>query len=104
MHMHDTRGMALANCLVGLDYGVRIFDTSVAGIGGCPYAPGASGNLATEDLVNLLHRLGVRTGIEMDSLLSAGLLAQSLLGRPLPGRALQALSAGRQSLQADEDA
>ena len=96
MHMHDTRGLALANCVVGLDMGVTTFDASIAGLGGCPYAPGASGNLATEDLVYTLHRMGVQTGVDLDRLAEAGLLAQQLLGRRLPGRALQALVAQRQ--------
>lgn len=95
MHMHDTRGTALANCLVGLEYGVTTFDASVAGLGGCPYAPGASGNLATEDLVNLLHGMEIETGVDLDKLVDAGLLAQELLGRTLPSRALQALAARR---------
>lgn len=95
MHMHDTRGTALANCLVGLQSGITTFDASIAGLGGCPYAPGASGNLATEDLVNLLHAMGIETGINIDRLVDAGLLAQQLLGRPLPSRALQALAARR---------
>ena len=96
MHMHDTRGLALANCVVGLDMGVTTFDASIAGLGGCPYAPGASGNLATEDLVYTLHRMGVETGVDLDRLAEAGVLAQKLLGRKLPGRALQALAAERQ--------
>ncbi len=95
MHMHDTRGGALANCVVGLEKGIRTFDASLAGLGGCPYAPGASGNLATEDLVYMLHGMGIETGIDLDALVTAGLLAQQLLGRKLPGRALQALSASR---------
>ena len=90
MHMHDTRGMALANCVVGLEYGVSTFDSSVAGLGGCPYAPGASGNLATEDLVTMLHGMGIETGVDLDALVAAGRLAGKMLGRPLPGRALQA--------------
>jgi hydroxymethylglutaryl-CoA lyase len=95
LHMHDTRGCALANCLVGLERGVTTFDASIAGLGGCPYAPGASGNLATEDLVYMLHGMGIETGVDLDRLVDAGLLAQRLLGRTLPGRALQALAAGR---------
>mgnify|MGYP002885624648 CR=1 FL=1 len=97
MHMHDTRGTALANCTVGLEYGVSTFDASVGGLGGCPYAPGASGNLATEDLVNMLHEMGIETGVSLDALVDAGLLAQELLGRPLAGRALKACAAGRDS-------
>lgn len=93
MHMHDTRGTALANCLVGLQMGITTFDASVGGLGGCPYAPGASGNLATEDLVYMLDGLGVETGVNLDRLVAAGLFAQELLGRPLPGRALRALAA-----------
>lgn len=95
MHMHDTRGTALANCVVGLECGITTFDASVAGLGGCPYAPGASGNLATEDLVYMLHGMGVETGIDLDRLADAGALAQRLLGRKLSGRALQALTASR---------
>ncbi|MCA9544869.1 MAG: hydroxymethylglutaryl-CoA lyase, partial [Myxococcales bacterium] len=93
MHMHDTRGTALANCLVGLEHGITTFDASVAGLGGCPYAPGASGNLATEDLVYMLNAMGVDTGVDLEKLVAAGALAQELLGRTLPGRALQALAA-----------
>ncbi|MEE2786197.1 MAG: hydroxymethylglutaryl-CoA lyase [Myxococcota bacterium] len=104
MHMHDTRGMALANCLVGLEYGIRTFDSSIAGLGGCPYAPGASGNLATEDLVLMLHRLGIKTGIDIDNVVRAGLMAQAILGRTLPGRALQAFAAERRASAGDVDA
>lgn len=86
LHMHDTRGTALANVLVGLELGVRDFDASVGGVGGCPYAPGASGNLATEDLVFMLHGMGVETGIDMDKLLAAGNVAEQVIGRPLPGK------------------
>jgi hydroxymethylglutaryl-CoA lyase len=90
LHLHDTRGTALANALVGLELGVRDFDASVAGIGGCPYAPGAAGNLATEDLVYMLHGLGVKTGIDFDLLLEAGRVAETVVGRPLPGKVHQA--------------
>lgn len=90
LHLHDTRGTALANALVGLDLGMRDFDSSVAGIGGCPYAPGAAGNLATEDLVYMLNGLGVQTGIDLDLLIEAGRVAESVVGRPLPGKVHQA--------------
>ncbi len=90
LHMHDTRGTALANVLVGLEAGLITFDASVGGLGGCPYAPGASGNLATEDLVYLLHGMGYETGIDWPLLIAAGELAQKLVGHRLPGKALQA--------------
>jgi hydroxymethylglutaryl-CoA lyase len=86
LHLHDTRGTALANALVGLELGVRDFDASVGGVGGCPYAPGAAGNLATEDLVYLLHGMGVATGIDLDKLILAGNIAEQVIGHPLPGK------------------
>ncbi len=90
LHMHDTHGTALANCVVGLEAGVRIFDTSIGGMGGCPYAPGAAGNLATEDLVSMLDDMGIQSGVSLDKLVEAGALAEELIGRKLPGRRLQA--------------
>lgn len=95
LHFHDTRGTALANVVAGLEAGVTIFDASLGGMGGCPYAPGAAGNLATEDLVYLLHGLGVKTGIDLDKLVDAGALAQKILGKELPGRYLKASLAKR---------
>ncbi len=95
LHMHDTRGTALANVLAGLEGGVTTFDSSVGGLGGCPYAPGASGNLATEDLVYMLRGMGHETGVDFERLLAAGALAEELVGRPLPGKALQAERAAR---------
>ncbi|MCA9581844.1 MAG: hydroxymethylglutaryl-CoA lyase [Myxococcales bacterium] len=86
LHLHDTRGTALANVVVGLELGIRTFDASVAGLGGCPYAPGAAGNLATEDLVYTLHGMGVGTGIELDRLWEAGQVAEAIVGRELPGK------------------
>ncbi|HVK71061.1 MAG TPA: hydroxymethylglutaryl-CoA lyase [Polyangium sp.] len=86
LHLHDTRGTALANILVGLELGVRDFDASVGGLGGCPYAPGAAGNVATEDLVYMLHGMGIETGIDLDKLIEAGNVAERVLGRPLPGK------------------
>jgi hydroxymethylglutaryl-CoA lyase len=97
MHMHDTRGTALANVLMGLEMGIRNFDASVAGMGGCPYAPGAAGNLATEDLVYLLQGMGITTGIDLDRLVEAGKVAESVVGRSLPGKVHQA---GVRSLRA----
>jgi hydroxymethylglutaryl-CoA lyase len=88
--MHDTRGTALANVLAGLDLGLRTFDASIGGLGGCPYAPGASGNLATEDLVYMLRGMGLDTGVDFDKLVAAGALAQRLVKRRLPGKTLQA--------------
>lgn len=90
LHFHDTRGTALANCLVGLELGIRDFDASVAGLGGCPYAPGAAGNLATEDLVFMLHGMGIGTGVDLDLLIEAGRVAETVVGRPLPGKVHQA--------------
>ncbi|HUL58163.1 MAG TPA: hydroxymethylglutaryl-CoA lyase [Anaeromyxobacteraceae bacterium] len=90
LHMHDTRGTALANVLVGLEEGVSTFDASIGGLGGCPYAPGAAGNLATEDLVYMLHGMGYETGVDWRKLVAAGALAERLVGRKLPGKALQA--------------
>lgn len=86
LHMHDTRGTALANILAGLQFGVRTFDASVAGLGGCPYAPGASGNAASEDLVYMLEAMGYDTGVDLDALSEAGVFIEDALGRALPGR------------------
>jgi hydroxymethylglutaryl-CoA lyase len=96
LHLHDTRGTALANVLAGLEEGITTFDAAVGGLGGCPYAPGASGNLATEDLVYMLHGQGLETGVDFGRLVGAGALAQRLVGRRLPGKALQAALAARQ--------
>jgi hydroxymethylglutaryl-CoA lyase len=90
LHMHDTRGTALANILVGLELGVRDFDASVGGLGGCPYAPGAAGNVATEDLVYMLHGMGIATGVDLDKLVEAGRAAESIVGRSLPAKVLKA--------------
>ena len=86
LHLHDTRGTALANVLVGLQAGVTTFDASVAGLGGCPYAPGAAGNLATEDLVYTLDGMGIETGIDLEKLWQAGQVAEAIVGRELPGK------------------
>ena len=86
LHLHDTRGTALANALVGLDMGIRTYDASVGGLGGCPYAPGAAGNLATEDLVYMLDGLGVSSGVDLNRLWEAGQVAKAVVGRELPGK------------------
>ncbi len=86
LHLHDTRGTALANVLIGLQSGVTTFDASVAGLGGCPYAPGAAGNLATEDLVYTLQGMGIETGIDLEKLWEAGQVAEAIVGRELPGK------------------
>ena len=90
LHLHNTRGTGLANVLVGLDAGVTQFDSSVGGLGGCPYAPGATGNIVTEDLVHMLEDMGVATGVDLDRLLDASALAQEIVGRELPSQVLRA--------------
>lgn len=91
LHFHDTRGTALANVLAGLDYGVTTFDSSAGGLGGCPFAPGAAGNLATEDLLYMLNGLGVETGISLDRIVRASLFIESRIGHRLPSRYVQAV-------------
>jgi hydroxymethylglutaryl-CoA lyase len=86
LHLHDTRGTALANALIGLDMGIRTYDASVGGLGGCPYAPGAAGNLATEDLVYMLDGMGIRSGVDLPRLWEAGQVAKAIVGRELPGK------------------
>lgn len=86
LHLHDTRATALTNAYAAYGMGVRRFDTSVGGLGGSPFAPGAGGNLATEDLVLLFHDLGIDTGVDLEALLQAGASLSSLIGRSLPSR------------------
>ena len=90
LHFHDTRGTALANTLAALEAGVHTFDASAGGLGGCPYAPGATGNVATEDLVYMLNGLGVQTGVDLDALLRASSFIEEKVGRALPSRFYQA--------------
>jgi hydroxymethylglutaryl-CoA lyase len=94
-HFHDTYGQALANTLASLQMGVWQFDTSVAGLGGCPYAKGATGNVATEDVVYMLHGMGIETGINLDALIDAGQFISEHLGRPSGSRVAKALLAKR---------
>jgi hydroxymethylglutaryl-CoA lyase len=89
-HFHDTRGTALANVVAGLEAGVRTFDSSTGGTGGCPYAPGAAGNLATEDLVYLLDAAGYEHGVDLEKVLDAARFITSALGRPLTTKVGQA--------------
>ncbi|MFB5165552.1 hydroxymethylglutaryl-CoA lyase [Parageobacillus toebii] len=92
MHFHDTRGTALANILISLEMGITTFDSSLGGLGGCPYAPGASGNVATDDLVYMLHGMDIATGIDVGRLTEAALFIQEKIGRPLSSRYLQTIS------------
>jgi hydroxymethylglutaryl-CoA lyase len=95
-HFHDTYGQALANVYASLEMGVARFDSSVAGLGGCPYAKGATGNVATEDVVYLLHGLGIETGIDMDKLIDAGQFISHAIGKPYGSRAGKALAVKRE--------
>jgi hydroxymethylglutaryl-CoA lyase len=90
LHFHDTRGTALANVLIGLSLGFHTIDSAVGGLGGCPYAPGASGNLATEDLVYMLHGMGIETGIDLDALVACSAKLAALVGHELPSKYLKA--------------
>ncbi|MCR2793464.1 hydroxymethylglutaryl-CoA lyase [Microbacterium sp. zg.Y625] len=92
VHFHDTYGQALANAYAALEAGVRTFDASAGGLGGCPYAPGATGNLATEDLVWMLHGLGIDTGVDLDSLIETSVWMAQVLGRPAPSGVVRALA------------
>jgi hydroxymethylglutaryl-CoA lyase len=86
LHLHDTRGTALVNAYAALQRGVRRFDTAVGGLGGSPFAPGAAGNLATEELVALLDDMGVESGIDVERLVAVAALVSELVGRPVPSR------------------
>lgn len=103
LHFHDTRGMALANVLTALDYGVSTFDAAAGGLGGCPYAPGATGNLATEDLVYMLHGLGVHTGVDLEALVAASAFLEPRIGHALPSRCYQALRRARTTHRKKEE-
>ncbi|WP_433081935.1 hydroxymethylglutaryl-CoA lyase [Dactylosporangium sp. CA-052675] len=90
LHFHNTRGTALANILTAMRLGITEFDASVGGLGGCPYAPGATGNVATEEVVHMLHDMGYDTGVDLGALLEAARLAQEIVGRELPSGVLKA--------------
>ena len=93
LHFHDTYGQALVNILVGLENGVRIFDSSVGGLGGCPYSKGATGNVATEDLIHCLHSLGMQTGVSLAKMAEIGAWVSAELERPNDSRAGKAVLA-----------
>ena len=90
LHTHDTRAMAIPNILAAMECGVTNFDASIGGLGGCPFAPGASGNVCTEDLVHCLHAMGVATGVDLDRLLAVSRRVQQVIGRALPGQIVKA--------------
>jgi hydroxymethylglutaryl-CoA lyase len=95
LHTHDTRAMAIPNILAAMECGVTHLDSSIGGLGGCPFAPGASGNVCSEDLVHALHAMGVETGIDLDKLLAASRRVQEIVGRTLPGQIIKAGTATR---------
>jgi hydroxymethylglutaryl-CoA lyase len=90
LHFHNTRGTGLANVLAALELGVADFDASVGGLGGCPYAPGATGNIATEELVHMVEDMGVGTGIDLEAMIQAAAAAERIIGRQLPSQVLRA--------------
>jgi hydroxymethylglutaryl-CoA lyase len=102
VHCHDTYGQGLVNTLAAFEAGVRVADTSAGGLGGCPYAPGATGNLATEDLVYALHGAGVRTGVDLGALVDVSAWMATQLGRPSPSRVVRATLAKRAAAAASE--
>ena len=95
LHFHDTYGRGLANTVAAMQAGATQFDGSVGGLGGCPYAPGASGNVATEDMVSMLERMGIQTGVDLDGLLGVAEFVQGVVGRRLDGKVLRATLASR---------
>ena len=103
MHFHDTQGTAVANAVASLEMGITKFDSSIGGLGGCPYAPGASGNVPTENLVYTFHGMGIETGIDLEKLLEVGAWIQDQLGHPLPSNGLKAYL-GRRSKNGEKEA
>jgi len=89
LHLHNTRGLGIANALAGLDCGIRHFEGSIGGLGGCPFAPRAVGNICTEDFVHMAHEMDIETGIDLDALIAAAQMAQDALGRTLPGMVMK---------------
>jgi len=98
LHFHDTRGTALSNVLTGLSYGISVFDSSAGGLGGCPYAKGATGNLATEDLLYFLNSMGIETGVDLDKLVDASVFMLGKLEKQTTSKFLQAYLNGERKL------
>jgi hydroxymethylglutaryl-CoA lyase len=96
VHFHDTRGTALANILVAVEMGITTVDAALGGLGGCPYAPGASGNVATEDVIYMLEEMGVKTGVDLDKLIDCSRLASTLVGHEMPSKYYRAAIGARQ--------
>jgi hydroxymethylglutaryl-CoA lyase len=96
VHFHDTRGTALANILMAVDMGITTVDAALGGLGGCPYAPGASGNVATEDVIYMLEEMGVSTGVNLDALIDCSRLASTLVGHEMPSKYYRAAIGARQ--------
>jgi hydroxymethylglutaryl-CoA lyase len=94
LHLHNTRGMALANVLAALQAGVTEFDSAVGGLGGCPFAPGATGNVSTEDLVHMLDLMGIRSGVDLDAVLAVAREVREAVGHPLESAVARAGKAG----------
>jgi hydroxymethylglutaryl-CoA lyase len=90
LHFHNTRGMGLANVIAGINAGVKRYDASIAGLGGCPFAPGATGNICTEDVVNMLNDMGIETGVNLDKLLAVAVKIPAIVGHDVPGQVLKA--------------
>jgi hydroxymethylglutaryl-CoA lyase len=95
LHLHNTRGLGMANALAGLQSGVTDFESSIGGLGGCPFAPQAVGNICTEDFVHMVHRMGIATGLDLARLIAAAKTAENMLGRTLPGMVMKAGPADR---------
>jgi hydroxymethylglutaryl-CoA lyase len=90
LHFHNTRGMGLANVVAGIAAGVRSFDGSISGLGGCPFAPGATGNICTEDMVNMLQDMGYETGVDLDRLIACARRVPAIVGHETPGQVMKA--------------
>jgi hydroxymethylglutaryl-CoA lyase len=90
LHFHNTRALGLVNVMAGLELGITEYEGSIGGLGGCPFAPGATGNVCTEDMVNLMHELGIETGIDLEALCAVARKVEAMLGRQLPGQVMKA--------------